>query len=136
MNTVKTRKQAANDGEDKYFTGKACINGHLSLRYTSSGICCKCNTEAAKKYNREMRKRVNARLQGHFIYDLHPDDIAKAFAYCQALDLQRGLVPASKIDEDIPAPTHVEIPAEIARRRAELLRQHTHANSAPYLPKP
>lgn len=90
---IKTRKQAAFDGDSKYWTGKTCSKNHESPRYTSTGICCKCNAEAAKAYNARMRKTVSARAQGHFVYLAHPDDHAALLAYAQALDLQRGRSP-------------------------------------------
>jgi hypothetical protein len=39
---IKTRKQAMIAGENTYFTGKACKNGHLSYRYVQSGACYDC----------------------------------------------------------------------------------------------
>lgn len=39
---IKTRKQAVCDGDNKYFTGKPCKNGHLTFRYTQSGACYDC----------------------------------------------------------------------------------------------
>ena len=39
---VKTRKQAMADGENKYFTGQPCKNGHMSFRYVQSGSCYDC----------------------------------------------------------------------------------------------
>lgn len=42
MMEVKTRKQAMLDGENKYFTGRPCRNGHMSFRYVQSGSCYDC----------------------------------------------------------------------------------------------
>lgn len=39
---IKTRKQAMIDGENTYFTGKPCKNGHMSYRYVQSGTCYDC----------------------------------------------------------------------------------------------
>ena len=39
---IKTRKQAMLAGENTYFTGKPCKNGHLSYRYSQSGACYDC----------------------------------------------------------------------------------------------
>lgn len=39
---VISRKEARRQGLTKYFTGKRCKNGHISQRYTKSGICCAC----------------------------------------------------------------------------------------------
>ena len=40
------RAQAA--GVTRYFTGRACAKGHVSERYTSSGMCCTCSELRAK----------------------------------------------------------------------------------------
>lgn len=42
MMEIKTRKQAMIDGENTYFTGKPCKNGHMSYRYVQSGTCYDC----------------------------------------------------------------------------------------------
>ena len=39
---IKTRKQAMTDGENTYFTGKECKNGHMNYRYVQSGACYDC----------------------------------------------------------------------------------------------
>lgn len=44
---LETRKQAAQAGRSKYWTGKVCNRGHESQRYTATGVCCKCNSENA-----------------------------------------------------------------------------------------
>lgn len=117
---VKTRRQAAADGDAKYWTGKPCSKNHESPRYTTTGICCRCNAEAARAYNARMRKAVNARAQGHFSYALHPDDHAAALAYCQGLDLQRGRLPQSP--GVAPAPAGAEItPDQMRAMRAAAL---------------
>jgi len=41
---VHTRVEARKLGLSKYWTGQPCKHGHASQRYTSSGICCTCNT--------------------------------------------------------------------------------------------
>lgn len=93
MLEIKTRKQAAESGESKYFTGRPCIHGHLGPRYTASGICCACNVAAAAAYNKNMRRNTRDRQKGYFAYPIHPDDAAALLAYAQALDVQRGRKP-------------------------------------------
>lgn len=39
---IKGRKEAIRDGENTYFTGNRCSNGHLSYRYVKSGTCYEC----------------------------------------------------------------------------------------------
>lgn len=105
---ILTRRQAANLGMNKYYTGKPCSHGHDSPRYVSSGICCKCNAEGVKRYNQGITKERVSRQRGLFAYSLHPDDHAAALAFCQALDLQRGRlpqVPAAPVAPALVEPT-------------------------------
>lgn len=69
MNTSE-RKQAKIAGLPRYFTGKPCLRGHISERYTASGICIQCQTE---KRRREGEKPVDnsrkiAKSLGHKKY--------------------------------------------------------------------
>jgi hypothetical protein len=52
---IMTRKQAADQGLMKYFTGKPCPRGHLSIRNTLTAACCKC----LKENNRNAKVRLN-----------------------------------------------------------------------------
>lgn len=122
MFTVKTRMQAALDGDSKYSTGRPCVHGHPPIRYTSSGICVKCNAENAKKFVKDVNKAKNARASGAFVYPMHPDDHAAALAYCQALDLARGRAPHVPTAPTVAAP--FVLPEDIARHRAVLLESH------------
>lgn len=42
MHDIIARKAAHAQGLKKFYTGKPCIHGHLSERYTSCGNCIKC----------------------------------------------------------------------------------------------
>jgi 5-methylcytosine-specific restriction endonuclease McrA len=44
-----SRQQAKNNGESHYFTGKKCVNGHISVRRTGDGHCLKCHNEKSKR---------------------------------------------------------------------------------------
>lgn len=48
---ITTRKQARTSGDDKYFTGKPCIRGHISPRYTRSKMCQSCIREKSLARN-------------------------------------------------------------------------------------
>ena len=91
--SIKTRKQAAADGDKMYYTGTPCQNGHDSMRYTSTGACFDCNREHARQYRADLLRLQNAKAAGAFLHMLHPDDHAAARAYCQALDVARGRTP-------------------------------------------
>lgn len=95
MLTILTRRQAAEAGLKRYYTGKPCAKNHDSERFTSTGGCVKCGAEYVKSYNKRMTATASSRALGAFMYMLHPDDHAAALAYCQALDLARGVAPKS-----------------------------------------
>lgn len=91
-----SRTAAFSQGLRKYFTGKACINGHVEARYTATGACLGCLREAATRHRRAFNVSAFAKLEGSqlFSYKLHPDDLPALLAYAQSLDLARGRVPA------------------------------------------
>jgi len=45
----RTRKEARETGSNKYFTGKRCVNDHLSERYTINSACIECRREYDKR---------------------------------------------------------------------------------------
>ena len=54
---IETRSEAIAATRTQYWTGKTCARGHESKRYTSSGICCKCNYENVIEYqNRKINE--------------------------------------------------------------------------------
>lgn len=42
------RLNAARSGITKYYTGKPCKRGHVTYRYTASGMCAECSAKKAK----------------------------------------------------------------------------------------
>ena len=50
MQQIHTRRQAADLGLRKYWTGRPCQKGHNDFRYTVSGACCHCAADAQAKY--------------------------------------------------------------------------------------
>lgn len=123
---IKTRREAAIAGETKYWTGRQCGKAHDSPRYTSTGICCKCNAEATKAYSKRLRSTINAKQQGHFSYPSHPADHAAALAYCQALDLQRGRQPHTP-----DAPVIIE---DVSPEQIQRMREQAFGHAAKYAP--
>lgn len=56
-----TRAEAKAVGSPRYFTGKACKNGHISDRLTSIGSCLKCDVEwkrAKRNANPEYARNI------------------------------------------------------------------------------
>lgn len=113
MFPVLTRRQAAEAGLKRYYTGKPCSKGHDEQRFTSTGVCVKCAAGYVKEYNGRLRKEASAKLAGLFTYPLHPDDVGALLAYAQALDLQRGRAPYSPPPATVVVhqPTHEELMA-------------------------
>jgi hypothetical protein len=54
MDMVVSRHEAARRGLTYYFTGKLCVNGHLTSRYVCNGSCFDCQREI----NRDCRRRL------------------------------------------------------------------------------
>ena len=46
MDIIISRSEARMLSCKKYYTGKACVNGHLAARYTGSGHCVICSLVA------------------------------------------------------------------------------------------
>ncbi|WP_414446149.1 hypothetical protein [Citrobacter europaeus] len=44
-----TQREALDLGLTRFYTGKQCIHGHDSERYTLSGECVQCNNERARR---------------------------------------------------------------------------------------
>lgn len=58
-----TQMQAAKLGLNKFYTGRPCIHGHISERWTLNGACIQCNIDRIKRKReavREMRKIARA----------------------------------------------------------------------------
>jgi len=61
------RAKAMEAGEDKYFTGRPCKNGHLVERRVSNGNCVICEAENHKKHlanNPEVHR--NSRIKSYY----------------------------------------------------------------------
>lgn len=53
---VITRRQAAERGMGRYYTGKPCKNGHLAERYVTSNACVECAKSFAQETYREIKE--------------------------------------------------------------------------------
>lgn len=85
-----------------------------------------------KAFNTGNRRGRTARLQGLFTYKLHKDDHAKALAYCQALDLDRGYMP------HVPAavvPLHLATAEELEANRRQIFFALQSVEPPPHIPK-
>lgn len=57
MAAIVSRKFALAHNLPRYFTGKPCVNGHVSDRYTKNKTCCKCSNQSANKTKAKDRKK-------------------------------------------------------------------------------
>lgn len=107
-----TRNDAHAAGLRRFFTGRPCAHGHTAERFVSTGGCVACNAARSKAFGAQAKK-----ADGKFVYPLaHPDDHAAAWAYCQALDLARGAVPAQRPDDAAP-PMRQATPDDVVAAR-------------------
>ena len=58
-----TRKEAIEKGLPRYFTGKPCVNGHISERVTKKCDCVECNNERNSAYRAIPENAEKARLR-------------------------------------------------------------------------
>lgn len=59
-----SRKEAQLNGENTFYTGKPCSNGHLDYRYTQSGACRSCiNGGNSKKFDVTLSKLIAAKRE-------------------------------------------------------------------------
>lgn len=55
-----TQREALDLGSARFYTGKKCIHGHDSERYTLSGECVKCNNERARRQQQLRSDKLKA----------------------------------------------------------------------------
>lgn len=83
---VVSRAQAHKQGLKRYWTGKACKQGHNEQRAVSSGICCACNRMYAAKFR-------NASTVGFesLRVECHPDDMETVRQFVAGINTVREL---------------------------------------------
>ena len=54
-----TRSQAIEQGDQFYFTGKQCKNGHVTIRRTANGVCVDCSLDEQSANQKRRRERFN-----------------------------------------------------------------------------
>lgn len=57
---IMKRMAAAKLGKLLYYTGKPCKHGHIAARYTSSGSCTQCLSNATQAQRDEIREALKA----------------------------------------------------------------------------
>jgi hypothetical protein len=71
---ILTRQQAIAQNAARYFTGKACIKGHVAERYTANKTCCECANAIANKTKAKDRNKY-VRSSGEW-QRKNPDKVA------------------------------------------------------------
>lgn len=99
--TPKTRKEALANGCKSYFTGVACVQGHVADRRTRNGECIACraerlskwrteNTDAVKKHNSTQYAKHTQKIKDG-IKKWAKNNPAKVMAYTRASQTKRNL---------------------------------------------
>lgn len=60
---VKTRAQAIEAGDIRFYNGKPCPKGHLAERFTTGGNCVECQRESAERLREKVREGRLARAR-------------------------------------------------------------------------
>jgi len=84
------RSAAKAAGNKKYYTGKPCGHGHVSMRYVANGICCAC----MPRYMRNWRQRRNNEQAAGLVpitFYLDRRDVSKIRAAVDAVNAMRGV---------------------------------------------
>lgn len=63
---VITRKQALEQGLTRYFTGKACLRGHVAERQTTNGKCQDCQAEDRKVLSEDQKEKQRQRARRRY----------------------------------------------------------------------
>jgi hypothetical protein len=104
---IMKRSEAHALGHLRYFTGKACRNGHWDQRSVKSGICVACNRMYAQKF-----RDAGPNAQGSLTVQCHPDDAETVRQFVAGLNVSRelaGALPAADM-----AATRVAVFPELA----------------------
>jgi|SRR5271156_1096982 len=57
---IVTRAEAKAACLSRYFTGRACAHGHVSLRFTADGKCMACNRARRRAWHAANKEQSNA----------------------------------------------------------------------------
>ena len=64
MSNIRTRQEALEAGEARYFTGEPCKHGHVSERWVMSGRCIACQEESREEERARYMAAKEARAGG------------------------------------------------------------------------
>lgn len=87
----RTRREAAENGQAKYWTERPCKQGHITYRYTSTGSCAACRGNyrglAQRRANEIAVERAMGKVSVSYI--VHIDDKPALDKFVAALNLFR-----------------------------------------------
>lgn len=69
----KTRKEAQANNAKQYFTGIACIKGHIAFRRAKTGECLECRAVAVKQWRHQNPDKVKEHNKSQ--YEAHAEKI-------------------------------------------------------------
>jgi transcriptional regulator with XRE-family HTH domain len=88
METI-SRQQAIALGQDRYFTGESCVNGHISQRWTKSKKCIECSKESNRKGIAKLLERGISRYVGRPCSNGHGNERYVANGVCVVCHRER-----------------------------------------------
>jgi len=68
-----TRKEALQNNATRYFTGAACVNGHVSARRAKTGECLDCRAAGLKQWRNQNPDKVKEHNKNQ--YETHAEKI-------------------------------------------------------------
>lgn len=88
---IRTRREAADLGLKKYWTGRPCRRDHHEMRYTVSGLCTACVRIAHDKYKpvRHPDGRVAVTV---YVHQTLREAVVR---YAEALEMARAMAPST-----------------------------------------
>jgi hypothetical protein len=107
---IQTRSEAREDGATYYFTGKACLHGHIGLRFVSTGSCADC-----------IKKRTTQQVEAGYFkqqYTIHKDAILARQKQTYPVRRAANIASAKKWAEDNPAARRLNSQQYKQRKRA------------------
>lgn len=84
------RLDAARLGQFKYWTGKPCLRGHSTYRYTKTGTCADCVRYHAKQAKKSLLAGIHGQSV-HITANVHPDDAQTVYEFIDAINAARAL---------------------------------------------
>jgi hypothetical protein len=72
-----TRRQAITQRLTKFYTGRPCIYGHLTNRYTKNGACCDCINPKFESARSDQRRTVAVELMRPYGFVIHVLDLER-----------------------------------------------------------